>query len=200
MTNERRRVYFFVSVSLDGFFEGPNHDLSWHNVDDEFNHFAMEMMKGTDLFLWGRRVYQLMESYWPNTAGDATMSPDGREVARLMNNTPKLVFSKTLDKVSETENWRNVKLVRELDPAEILRLKDGPGKEIGVGGPNLAVSLLQHGLLDELRLMVVPVAIGAGSALFQGVHDKLNFELVGTRRFDSGNLLLSYRPTQRKQL
>ena len=123
-----------MSTSIDGFFEGPNHDLSWHNVDDEFNRFAVDQMKRTDLFLWGRRIYQLMESSWPKAAEDTTMSPDDLEIARLMNNTQKFVFSRTLEGVSETKNWRNVKLIREFDPEVIRRLKEEPGKEIGVGG------------------------------------------------------------------
>lgn len=195
-TRKKRKVYFFMSVSLDGFFEGRNHDISWHNVDDEFNRFAIEQLKGTDLFLWGRRVYQLMESYWPKAAEDPATSSDNREIARLMNNTKKLVFSRTLDRVSETKNWRHAKLVREFDPAEIRRLKKEPGKEIGVGGPNLALSLIKSGLIDELRIMIIPVAIGTGSSLFQGMEARLNLELAKTRRFNSGNLLLYYRPAE----
>lgn len=194
MTKDKRTVYLFMSQSIDGFFEGPDHDISWHNVDDEFNRFAIEQMKGTDLFLWGRRIYELMESYWPKAEEDPVTSKDGLEIAHMMNNTLKFVYSRTLDKVSKTKNWKNVKLIREFDPAEIRRLKEEPGKEIGVGGPNLALSLIRAGLIDELRIMVVPVAIGKGSTLFQGMEGKLNFELAKTRRFNSGNLLLYYKP------
>ena len=193
MSKEKRTVYLFMSTSIDGFFEGPNHDLSWHNVDDEFNRFAIDQLKRTDLFLWGRRIYQLMESYWPKVTENTTMSLDDLEIARLMNNTQKFVFSRTLDNVSETKNWRNVKLIREFDPEVIRRLKEEPGKEIGVGGSNLAISLIKAGLIDELRIMVVPVVLGKGSTLFQGMEVKLNLELARTRRFDSGNLLLCYR-------
>lgn len=83
------KVYLFMSISLDGFFEGPNHDLSWINVDDEFDKFAIEMLKETDLFLWGRRIYQLMEGYWPKAVEDPNTSKDDLEVAGLMNNTYK---------------------------------------------------------------------------------------------------------------
>lgn len=186
-----------MSTSIDGFFEGPNHDLSWHNVDDEFNQFAIDQLTRTDLFLWGRRTYQLMESYWPKATRDPTMSPYDLEVARLMNNTQKFVFSKTLEDVSETENWRNVKLIREFDPEMIRRLKEEPGKEIGVGGSNLALSLIKAGLIEELRIMVVPVVLAKGSTLFQGMEAKLNLQLTRTRRFTSGNLLLCYRPAER---
>lgn len=192
----KRTVCLFIFQSLDGFFEGPNHAISWHNVDDEFNQFAVEQLKGTDLFLWGRRIYQLMESYWPKIEENPVTSPDNREIARLMNNTEKFVFSRTLDKLSETKNWKNAKLIRELNVAEIRHLKERPGKEIGVGGSNLALSLVKAGLIDEFRIMVVPVAIGRGSTLFQGLEGKLNVELVKTRRFNSGNLLLHYRASK----
>lgn len=194
MTKEKRKIYLFMSQSLDGFFEGPNHDLSWHLVDDEFNQFAIEQMKSTDLFLWGRRIYQLMEAYWPKVEEDPATSPDNREIARLMNHTEKWVFSRTLDQLSQSQNWTNAKLMRELNLAEIGRLKEQPGKDIGVGGPHLALPLIKAGLIDELRIMLVPVAIGSGSTLFQGLHGKLHLEREKTRRFNSGNLLLYYRP------
>src|SRR5689334_15532393 len=127
-----RSVHLFVMLSLDGYFEGPNHDLSWHNVDDEFNKFAIEQLKETGLILFGRKTYQLMESYWPKAAVDAETSRDDREIAHLMNNAEKIVFSRTLDSVHETENWKNVKLRRKVDPDEIRRLKDMPGKDIWV--------------------------------------------------------------------
>lgn len=198
-SKKKRNVYLFISLSLDGYFEGPNHDISWHlpHVDDQLNRFAIEQLRETDLFLWGRRIYQLMESYWPNAAEDPTTSPDNREIARLINNTEKIVFSRTLDGVSETGSWRSVKLARTFDPAEIRRLKNQSGKDISVGGPNVARSFMEAALIDELRLMIFPVAIGRGSTIFQGMEGKLNFELTKTRRFDSGNLLLYYSPRER---
>ena len=189
-----RKLYLFVMLSLDGYFEGPNHDLSWHNVDDEFNKFAIEQLGKTDLFLWGRRTYQLMEGYWPKAAEDPSTFADDREVARLMNNTDKIVFSKTLERVEATKDWKVTKLVREYDPNEIRRLKTLEGKEIGVGGPDLAASFLRDGLIDELRFMVNPIAIGKGTPIFKGLEGRMKLELLDTRRFRSGNTLLSYRP------
>ncbi len=108
---EMRKVHLFMMLSLDGFFEGPNHDLSWHNLDDELNKFAIEQLKETGLVLWGRRIYEVMESYWPGAEVDPNTSRDNLEIARLINNVPKIVFSRTLKSVRETDNWRNVKLV-----------------------------------------------------------------------------------------
>jgi dihydrofolate reductase len=189
-----RKLYMFISLSLDGYFEGPNHDISWHNVDSETNKFAIEMLRSTDLFLWGRRIYQLMEGYWPRAAEDPSTTSDDREIARLMNNTEKIVFSKTLDRVEETKNWKVTKLVHEFDPKEIRRLKAQPGKEINVGGPALATSFMKDGLIDELRFMINPVALGEGTPLFLGLGQRVKLELLETRRFSSGNMLLCYRP------
>lgn len=191
-----RKVYLFMMLSLDGYFEGPNHDLSWHNVDDEFNRFAIEQLKETDLFLYGRRIYQLMESFWPNAENDPKMSKENIEVAHLMNNTPKIVFSRTLVGVEEKENWKNVKLFRDFDADEIKRLKKLPGKSIGVGGSDLAVSFVKAGLIDEFRFMINPVMIGKGTPIFNGLDKKLELKLIKTRKFKSGNVLLYYKPAK----
>ena len=186
----------FVSLSLDGYFEGPDHDISWHNVDRETYIISIEMLRNTHIFLWGRRTYQLMEGYWPMAAEDPSTSADDREVARLMNGTDKIVFSKTLERVEATKNWKVTKLLREYDPNEIRRLKSLEGKEIGIGGPDLAASFLRDGLIDEFRFMVNPIAIGKGTPTFRGLEGRMKLELIETRQFKSGNTLLRYRPGQ----
>lgn len=189
-----RKIYVFMSLSLDGYFEGRDHDLSWHRVDDEFNKFAIELLNGTDLFIFGRRNYELMESSWPDAADDPTISKDDLEIARLLNHTPKIVYSRTLDQVEEKKNWKNVALKRDFDPQTIRRLKDGPGKAIGVGGSELTVTFLKAGLIDECIFMVTPAVIGAGTPIFKGLDRTLKFELIGSRTFKSGNVLLIYKP------
>jgi dihydrofolate reductase len=93
-----------------------------------------------------------------------------------------------------------VKLVRRFDPAYIRRLKERPGRSISVGGSGLAVSFAEAGLIDEFRFMITPVALGAGAPILQGLKRKLDLELVRTRRFKSGNLLLYYRPVKNRAL
>src|SRR5437899_8388849 len=104
-----RNIHLFVTLSLDGYFEGLNHDLSWHNVDQEFNKLAIEQLKETGLILFGRRTYQLMEGFWPKATADPGTSPDNGEIGRWINNAEKMVFSRTLDRVRETETWKNFK-------------------------------------------------------------------------------------------
>jgi len=192
-----RKIFLFMTLSLDGYFEGPDHDISWHNVDDEFNEFAIEQLKEADSLLFGRRTYQLMESFWPEAATDPAMSKQNLEVASLMNNTNKIVFSRTLDKVEERENWKNIKLVHEFDPAAIARLKELPGKSLAVGGSDLAVSFIKAGLIDEFRFVINPVIIGGGTRIFERMDGRLELELIKTRRFDSGNVLLYYKPGEK---
>jgi len=114
-----RKIVIFTSVSLNGFFEGPNHDISWHNVDDEFNKFAIEQLREIDTILFGRRTYQLFEDAFPKAAADPATSKDNLEKANLINNMNKIVYSKTLQSVREKEGWRNVRLVRQMNPDEI---------------------------------------------------------------------------------
>jgi dihydrofolate reductase len=192
------KLFTFMTISLDGFFEGRDHDISWHNVDDEAHKFAIMQLRETDTILFGRRTYELFEDFWPKAADDPRISQDNLEIAGLINNMNKVVFSKTLTKVEEKENWRNVKLIRDVNPEEIKRWKQESGKDLDIGGSNLAVSFAQLGLIDEIRIMVDPIVLGEGTRLFEGIKDKLNLSLLKTRTFKSGNVLLYYQPKYEK--
>lgn len=182
-----------MGISLDGYFEGPGHDISWHKVDDEVERFEVKMLRSADLFIFGRRTYQLMEDAWPRMAKDPALSKENREIAHLINNTPKIVVSRTLKNVEEKENWKNVTLLHEFNPDEIRRLKELPGKDICVGGSELAVSFAKEGLIDDFWFMVTPIVIGKGTPILAGLDQKLNLRLVKTKRFKSGNVLLHYK-------
>jgi len=188
------KAYLFLSLSLDGRFEGAEHDISWHLVDDDLNKLAIEQLRQTDLYLWGRRIYQLMEGYWPKAESEPSTSEDNREIAHLLNITKKIVYSRTLASVNESGKWRNVTLAHAVDLEEIKRLKGLPGKDISVGGSNLALTLLEAGLIDEFRFIVNPIVIGAGTTVFSGIRDRVDLELLEARKFASGNVLLRYRP------
>ena len=179
-----RKVFLFMMVTLDGFFEGPDHEIDWHNVDEEFNEFAMDQLNEVDALLFGRVTYQGMASYWP--------TPFAKEndpiIADKMNTVPKIVFSKTLEKVE----WNNSRLVKGNIAEEVLQLKQQQGRD-------LAVSLLQMGLIDELRIMVNPVVLGRGRSLFNGIDDTLNLKLLKTKTFRSGNVLLYYQPISKEK-
>lgn len=179
-----------MMISLDGFFEGKDHDLTWHHVDDEFNKFAAKQMEETGSIFFGRRTYELMESFWPN------YQPVDKEnviVRRQMDTLPKFVFSRTLQKVSLTDDWQKVTLVHELNKEQIAKLKQQQGKDIAIlGSSDLCVGLLRLNVIDEIRLMVNPVVINAGKRLFEGLEERYAFKLSDTRTFGSGNVLLTY--------
>jgi dihydrofolate reductase len=182
-----RKLYSFIVVSLDGFYEGPNGEFDWPNVDEEFNEFAIEQINDTDLLLFGRRTYEGMASYWPTEAA----RQDDPMVAELMNTVPKIVVSTSL----ASADWNNTMVVRGDVAEEISKLKQQPGKSIAIfGSPTLTVSLIEMGLVDELRLMVNPIALGDGHSLFRTAKERLRVELRQTRTFSSGNVLLTYRP------
>ncbi|HEY6541404.1 MAG TPA: dihydrofolate reductase family protein [Ktedonobacteraceae bacterium] len=185
-----RKVFLFMMVTLDGFFEGPDHNIDWHNVDEEFNEFAIDQLNEVDALLFGRVTYEGMASYWPTPFA----LEDDPVVAGKMNAIPKLVFSRTLDKAE----WSNSRLVKENIAGEVSQLKQQEGRDLAIfGSANLTMSLLQMGLVDELRLMVNPVVLGKGKPLFEGIHEKLNLKLIKTRAFRSGNVLLYYQPDRK---
>ena len=173
--------------SLDGYVEGPDHDLTWHNVDAEFNVFAAEQLHNAGVLVFGHRTHDMMYDFWPSDEAKTT----DPVIAGLMNNMTKAVFSKTL----QTAEWNNTEIFRDVDQG-IQDLKHSTSNDVLVlGSSNLCVSLLEHKLLDELRIMVNPVAIGAGTPLFQGLKQPLKLELKNTRQFQNGNILLTYLPT-----
>jgi dihydrofolate reductase len=180
-----RKLFSFNMMTLDGFFEGSSKwDLSWHNVDSEFNEFAIAQLNEIGTLLFGRVTYEGMASYWP--------SPDGLKddptVAGLMNHIPKIVFSKTLEKAE----WENTRLVRDNIAEEISKLKQVSDKDIAVfGSANLMSELMRMDLIDEHRIMVNPVILGGGMPLFQ-IKNKSNLMLLKTRAFGNGNVLLYY--------
>lgn len=182
-----RKVVFFNLTSLDGYFEGPNRDINWHHVDEEFNDFAIQQTGEFGALLFGRVTYELMASYWPTESAKR----DDPEVAGLMNSLPKVVFSNTLDKVE----WENTKLVKGNYAEEVSKLKEQPGKDIAIfGSSDLAVALIDLGLIDEFRIMVNPIVLGGGKPILHGIKSQLELKLIKVKQFKSGNVLLYYEP------
>ena len=186
-----RKLFAFNMITLDGFFEGPNQDISWHNVDDEFNQFAIEQTGSVDTILFGRKTYEGMASYWPTEAA----IKDDPIVAGLMNSLPKIVFSRTLQKAE----WNNTRLIKDNIEEEILKLKGQLGKDMAVfGSADLLSTLIQMDLIDEHRIMVNPVILGSGNPLFKTISEKRKLQFVNIKTFRSGNVLLYYQPAANK--
>ena len=180
-----RKVFMFNMISLDGFFAGPKGEIDWHNVDKEFNAFAVEQLKEIETLVFGRVTYELMAGYWPTP----TAVKSDPVVAERMNSLAKLVFSKTLNSVE----WNNSRLVKGNPAQEISKLKIQQGKALAIlGSAVLSASLMETDTIDELRIMVNPVILGSGMPLFRNANSRHPLKLVGSRAFRSGNVLLTY--------
>ena len=180
------KVVLMLSISIDGYFEGPNREIDWHMVDDELHSYINDSMCDVGAFLEGRVTYELMADYWPTADQDPTNPQPVIEFASIWRDTPKYLFSRT----AQHADW-NTTIVREVDPAHIEQLKATHG-DLWIGSKELAGELFRHDLIDELRIYVHPVVIGAGNPSFApGIT--LHLELVDTRRFTNGVVLMHYR-------
>lgn len=179
-----RKVTAAFFISLDGVVEAPQ---TWHfpYFDDEMGAAVGEAIAASDAFLLGRRTYEEWAAFWPTEA--AAESP----MAGVMNETPKYVVSTTLDSVE----WQNSTLLQGDLAEAVAELKAKPGKNIGMSGSaTLVRSLLELGLVDELRLLVHPLVVGSGATLFENGTAPVTLELVGSRAFSTGVVDLTYRP------
>lgn len=193
-----RRIVTFHRVSADGYFSGPDGSLDWVVADPAVDEAAMSGPQEIDTFLFGRRTYEMFESFWPHALKDpdSTRAPHGGELsdahhamARSLNDTPKLVFSRSLKRAG----WNNSRLLHELDPTEIEGLKQQPGGDMLVlGSGSLVSQLSQHGLIDEYQMVVSPIFLGAGQRLLGGVTKHVALELIDAQTFSSGNIMLRY--------
>jgi dihydrofolate reductase len=180
-----KKLTVFNLVTLDGYFAGQGGDITWHNVDEEFQELANEASNSGNTLLFGRVTYELMASYWPTPEA----IKNDPIVARGMNSAAKIVFSRTLNKV----DWNNTKLVKNDMLSEIRKLKQESGKDLTVLGSGSIVSqLAQERLIDEYQILLNPVVIGKGKTMFEGVKDRFSLKLTKTRVFGNGNVLLNY--------
>jgi len=180
-----RILRVFNLMTLDGYFAGQDGDISWHNVDEEFQELAKQASNSGNTLLFGRITYELMKSYWP-TPEAINNDPI---VAAGMNKAEKIVFSRTLDRV----DWNNTRLVKDDMLTEVRKLKQQPGKDLTVLGSGSIVSqLAQNDLIDAYDILLNPVVLGRGKTMFEGMQEKLSLNLVKCRTFGNGNVLLSY--------
>jgi dihydrofolate reductase len=186
-----RKLLYSMMVSLDGFIETPTRALDWVLIDEELHKYVNDRQGAIDTYLYGRRMYELMADFWPTADADRSAQDYIVEFARIWKATPKIVFSKTLEHVE----W-NSRLVRDNVVEEIENLKRQPGEQMAVGGSDLANTLMRNGLIDEYELYVNPVILGDGRPMFKVSanqrNDRQYLELVETRTFRSGVVLLHY--------
>ncbi|MFF8537126.1 dihydrofolate reductase family protein [Streptomyces sp. SAS_267] len=182
-----RKIVLMMSVSLDGYIEGPNREIDWHRVDAELHQHFNDLIRGFGALMSGRLTYELMAAYWPTADKDPDISPEMAEFAGIWRNIPKVVFSRTLER-----GTGHTTVVREVVPEEILELKAQEGGDLALGGADVAAEFLRLGLVDEIRLYVHPVLLGVGKPLFPESEAPTDLRLIETRTFGNGVALLRY--------
>jgi len=183
-----RKLIAAINMTVDGFCD---HTAS--NPDDELLQHYNELLTNSDTLLYGRITYQLMESYWPAIVKNPTGNQPTDDFAVLIDNIQKVVFSHTLQRVE----WKNVTLAKKSIKEEILKLRQQPGKDMLAGSPGLIVALTQLGLIDEYQLCVHPVIVGSGLPLFKNITDKIHLNLLKTKTFGGGAVILYYEPVKK---
>jgi len=183
-----RKVVLMMSVSLDGFIEGPDGELDWHMVDDQLHRHFNDVLSAMGAFLNGRVMYELMAGFWPTADTDPLSTGPMVEFARIWRDMPKIVYSRTLERAG----W-NTTVVRDVVVEEVMELKAQPGGDLSLGGADLAAAFMRHDLIDEYRIYVHPIVIGQGKPLFQRSDARIHLRLAETRTFGNGVVLLRYQ-------
>ncbi len=182
-----RKLIYGMNLTLDGYIAAAGDDISWGGPSDELFQWWLDQERASSLSLYGRKLWETMSSYWPTGDQQPNATPAEIEFARNWRDTPKVVFSSTIDKV----DW-NTRLVTGDAIAEITRLKAGDGGPMSVGGASLAGAAMRAGLIDEYALVTHPVVVGGGTPFFTSLDSWVNLNLVETRTFPGGVVLTRY--------
>ena len=183
-----RKLIYGMNLSLDGYIAAPGDDIDWSDPSDELFQWWLEQELAISLLLYGRKLWETMSSYWPTGDQQPNATAAQIEFARNWRDTPKVVFSSTLDQAG----W-NTRLVTGDVVAEITRLKAGEGGPMRVGGATLAAAAMRAGLVDEYTIVTHPVLVGGGTPFFTAVDSWVKLDLVETRTFPGGVVLARYR-------
>jgi dihydrofolate reductase len=181
------KLIYSAITSLDGYVADEHGNFEWAAPDEEVHAFVNELERPVGTYLYGRRMYETMV-YWENPPPDAEESAIERDFAKLWQAADKIVYSTTLDAVSSART----RIERTFDAEAIRELKATATRDIGVGGPHLAVHAIAAGLVDEFQLFLVPFVVSGGNASLPDAV-RLQLELVDERRFANGTVYLNYR-------
>lgn len=184
-----RKVSVFNFITLNGYFQGLNGDISWHRHEGEGAKYSDEKSQLGNTLLFGRTTYQQMASFWPSPAAKEMMpvTADG------MNKAEKIVFSRTLNKA----DWNNTRLVKEDLVGTVRRLKAEPGSDMTVlGSGSIVTQLAEAGLIDVYGFMIDPIALGEGVPVLKGMKNRLDLKLISSEVFKSGVIMATYEPTK----
>ena len=182
-----RKLIAAINMTLDGFC-----DHTAGSPDEEIHEHYNELLRNSGALIYGRTTYQLMESFWPTLVKEPSGNKAMDDFAVLMDNIPKIVYSRTLNTVS----WNNSILKHEIIKEEIEALKEQAGKDIGVGSPSMIVALGNLGLIDEYQICILPIILGNGLVLFKNIKERVDLELLKTKTFGNGSVIHYYQTKQ----
>jgi len=179
-----RKIIFAINITIDGF---ANHEAVI--ADDELHDFYTDLLSTVDIVLFGRKTYQLLESFWPIAHEDLRSTKSMLRFADKIKSTQKIVFSNTLHEV----HWNNTSLIKENMIEEILKLKNQRGNNLSIGGLSIASTLTKLGLIDEYFFIVQPIILGKGTPLFESLNNRVDLKLIDTKTFSSGVVAKHYQ-------
>jgi len=181
-----RKLIYSMTMSLDGYIAGPGGNIDWSAPDEELHRFHNDQVRELGVHLLGRRLYETMV-YWETADQDPSASEVTVDFARIWQALPKVVFSKTLDRVEGNTRLASTGVVEE-----VARLKEEPGGDLAVGGAGLASELIEHNLIDDYHVFVCPILLGGGTPFFPAMERRIELELLETRTFAGGVEYLHY--------
>jgi dihydrofolate reductase len=186
-----RKITVFNFITLDGYFAGPHGEIDWFKTiekDEEYDAYTKSQAKIGEPLIFGRTTYEMMKSYWPTEFA----RQNDPVMADAVNLSPKIVFSKKLQKVEEEENWKNVRMIADITSETIKAIKEEEGKNLTVlGSGSIVQQLANLGMIDEYQFMVVPIVLGAGKSMFAGVQ-QTSLKLLEVKLFKNGIVSLRY--------
>ena len=181
------KLIYSAITSLDGCVADEEGNFDWAAPDEEVHTFVTDLERPVGTYLYGRRMYEVMV-YWETLHAIANQPPFIQDFAQMWRAADKIVYSKTLETVSSART----RIERDFDPEAVRQIKARAGRDITVGGPDLAAQAIKAGLVDECHLFVTPIVVGGGK---QSLPDnvRLKLELLDERRFGNGVVHLHYR-------
>ncbi|KAB2947240.1 MAG: hypothetical protein MPEBLZ_00508 [Candidatus Methanoperedens nitroreducens] len=186
-----RKIIASKFYTLDGLMSDPEDKMEWvlGIFNDEMGKYESDLYDNADTLLLGKTTYKIFEGYWPTAASHPATSQGDIEMAHKINNITKIVFSHSMEGVE----WKNSKLLREINPEEIVKMKQGKGKNILViGSASIVQQLTNLGLIDEYHLLLHPVVLGIGKPLFKDIRQKHDLKLLEAKTFSNGVVMLRY--------
>jgi dihydrofolate reductase len=193
-----RKIKLQMQLSLDAFVSGPQGEMDWlvWDWDEVLKNYVACLTNSADTFLMGRATGEGMAVYWPTVPANPESKEEEKWMAEKLNNSPKIVFSRTATHI----NWTNVRVANDI-VEEVKELKKEPGKDIILyGGAEIASSFIRENLIDEYHLFINPVIIGEGKTIFKNVKETMGLKLVNTIQSNTGIVILQFVPEKENQI